>query len=168
MIIKKLPTHRCRAMENRVIHVPLDKKDVYNTVKSLPRLPEDAAVVPVTFKKSLNLQSEVLKSYVRPNVCNKAIDILKESGHKYYKDIEKVDLPEDTDENTSSSSPSFHHLCRTRQAKHPSAEAQLHRGLSDLWPGSERKYCVLWLVLTRQCEPAQPPHPKLNPHLERL
>ena len=48
MIIKQLPTRRCRAMVNRVIHVPLDKKDVYNTVNSLPRLREDAAVVPVT------------------------------------------------------------------------------------------------------------------------
>ena len=51
MIIKNLPSRRCRAMKNKIVNVPLDSKDVQETVKSLPRPPEKASIVPVRFKR---------------------------------------------------------------------------------------------------------------------
>ena len=69
--------------------------DVYNTVQSLPRPPNESALVPVKLKKALRFSSHYFNSTMRPNICRKAVIKLKESGNKHYKDIEvSEELPE--------------------------------------------------------------------------
>ena len=51
MKIKLLPTQRVKGIKDRVIHVPLEDNDVFNTIQSLPRPPDKAALVPVHFKR---------------------------------------------------------------------------------------------------------------------
>ena len=78
--------------------------DVYNTVTSLPRPPEDSALVTVEYKKALRFQGHYLKTRMRPNFCRKAVIKLKEIGNKHYQDIEIADeVPEITETNETES-----------------------------------------------------------------
>ena len=88
--IFNLPTSRWRAVIDRVVNVPIEDEDLLTTlnkVKSLPRMPGDAGLVPVTLKRKVEYKNKVIEAYIDPEKLQAAILKLKELGHPSYQDI---------------------------------------------------------------------------------
>ena len=90
MKIKKLPTTRMGAVVDQVISVPIEIADISRNVSKLPRHPDDAEIIAVKLKRKLEYKSAHLEEFIRPKVVIRALEILKESGNKYYQNI-KID-----------------------------------------------------------------------------
>ena len=83
-------------MKDRTVNVPILDDDILrtlNTVKSLPRKPDDAGLIPIQLKRKLEYKNKVVESYVRPDMLHSAVRKLKELGHPGYKDICLNQLP---------------------------------------------------------------------------
>ena len=101
MKIKKLPTTRMKAVIDKVISVPIENQDVENTVRTLPRKPEDAQIVAVQLKRKLEMKNSHLREYICPQLLVKALKKLKELGNQYYKDVqidEAFTIPSDDED----------------------------------------------------------------------
>ena len=88
--IFNLPTSRWRAVIDRAVNVPIEDEDLLNTlnkVKSLPRMPGEAGLVPVTLKRKLEYKNKVIEAYINPEKLHAAILKLKELGHPSYQEI---------------------------------------------------------------------------------
>ena len=70
-----------------LISVPLEAKDVSETVSKLPRHPDDAEIVAVHLKRMLKLKNVHLKEYIRPAIIIKALKTLKAMGNPHYQDV---------------------------------------------------------------------------------
>jgi hypothetical protein len=87
MKIKCLPRSRMLANIDRIINVPLQDEDVAKTVNNLPRLPSNAAVCAVRFKRMKAMKNVYKEAFVRPRMLIDAVKIFKELGHKAYANI---------------------------------------------------------------------------------
>ena len=88
--IFSLPTSRWRAVIDRVVNVPIEDEDLLNTlnkVKSLPRIPGEAGLVPVALKRKVEYKNKVIEAYIDPEKLHEAILKLKELGHPSYQDV---------------------------------------------------------------------------------
>ena len=90
MQIFELPKSRWQAVKDRTVNVPILDDDILrtlNTVKSLPRKPDDAGLIPIQLKRKLEYKNKHVEAFVRPDMLHAAVQKLKELGHPGYKDI---------------------------------------------------------------------------------
>ena len=87
MKVYLLPSSRWCTLKDRVVNVPINDQAVCKTVSSLPRLPSDAAVVPVKLKRKKDFKATHQRQYIRPNYLISAIKCMKRLGNKLYDDI---------------------------------------------------------------------------------
>ena len=79
---------RMKGFEGRMINVPLQQSDISKSIQALPRCIDDAAVVPLQLKKKKEFKSAYSEAFIRPNVCIKAVQKLKELHNPHYVDVE--------------------------------------------------------------------------------
>ena len=60
----KLPKSLWPAMKDKTVNIPLLDSDVMNTVKSLPRTPSEAGIIPVNLKRKTSYKNHHLCQYV--------------------------------------------------------------------------------------------------------
>ena len=83
-----LPKTRMKGQKDgKMINVPLQPSDVTNTIKSLPRCADDAALVPLQLKRKKEYKNNHFDGLIRPNVCINAVMKLKQLDNPYYKDV---------------------------------------------------------------------------------
>ena len=87
MKVKKLPTTRMKAIQDKVICVPIEEDDVSKTITKFPRHPDDAKVVAVQLKRKIQMRNSHLEEFIRPAKCIKAVEKLKELGNPFYQDV---------------------------------------------------------------------------------
>ena len=88
MKIFSLKSSLMPALKDKCIVIPLEAKDVLNTVESLPRLPSESGIIDIQWKRKVGLKNTHLQAKVDPNKIFNALNFLKEQGHKYYLDSE--------------------------------------------------------------------------------
>ena len=72
------------AIKDKCVVIPLDARDVLNTVESLPRLPSESGVIDIQWKRRVCQKNAHLQAKVDPNRIFNALQFLRDSGHKYY------------------------------------------------------------------------------------
>ena len=85
--IVKMPKNFMPGMTGKMINVPLEQSDISNTMKVLPRCADEAAIVALQLKKKQELKSAYAESYIRPTVCLKAVQKLKEIKNPFYTNV---------------------------------------------------------------------------------
>ena len=93
LFMKVLPMtkkHKMPKIIDRVINVPLHDEDITKTISSLPRSPNDAAILDVMFKRKLDLKSPHNHAYIKRSVLIKALKKLKELKNPFYINV-KID-----------------------------------------------------------------------------
>ena len=83
----KLPKSRWPAMKDKTVNIPIFETDVLNTVKSLPRTPRDAGIIPINLKRKLEYKNSHMTQYISVPKLIKALNTLKEMGNPYYQFI---------------------------------------------------------------------------------
>ena len=86
--IFSLRTSLMPAIKDKCVVIPLDRRDVINTVHSLPRLPSESGILDVQWKRTVGQKNCHLQAKVEPNRIFKALEFLKESGNKHYQSTE--------------------------------------------------------------------------------
>ena len=71
-----------------MISVPVTQDSVVNTLKQLPRLPSEAGLIEVGFKRKLEYNHSHMQAVIDVNKIFKVLEFLKASGHPYYKDFD--------------------------------------------------------------------------------
>ena len=79
-----LPKSRWAAGKGRMVSVPVGAQDVMNTLKQVPRLPEEAGLIPIKLKRKKQYLGHEKKELARPEKLFKTLKRLKEMGHPYY------------------------------------------------------------------------------------
>ena len=90
MKIFKLPKSRMHAVTDKVVNIPILDDDIlktFNSVHTLPRLPDKAGLVPVQLKRKQEYKNTVLERYIDPDKLVAAVRKLKELGHPSYQEI---------------------------------------------------------------------------------
>ena len=80
----KLPKSRWPGMKDKTINVPVYESDVLNTIKTLPRTPTDAGIIPINFKRKVAYKNNHMVQFVSVPKILKALMTLKEFGNRYY------------------------------------------------------------------------------------
>jgi len=83
----KLPKSRWPGMKDKTINIPIYESDIINTVKSLPRTPTSAGIIPINLKRKLGYKNSHMVQYISVEKIMKALQTLKELGNKYYQFI---------------------------------------------------------------------------------
>ena len=72
-------------MHDKVINIPVEEDSVINTLNQLPRTPEQAGLIEVTFKRKLEMKnSHIRGQLVNPEKLYKVLDNLKSAGNPHY------------------------------------------------------------------------------------
>ena len=82
--VVKLPKSRWPGMKDRTINIPVFESDVLNTLKSLPRTPSDAGIIPINFKRKVGYKNSHMVQYISISKIMKALSTLKALGNRYY------------------------------------------------------------------------------------
>ena len=88
--IFELPKSRWQAVKDRTVNVPICDDDILrtlNTVKSLPRKPDDAGLIPIQLKRKLEYKNKHVEAFIRPDMLYLAVQKLKDLGHPGYENI---------------------------------------------------------------------------------
>ena len=72
------------AIKDKCIVIPLESKDILNTVESLPRLPSESGIIDIQWKRQIGQKNAHLQAKVDPTRIFNALDFLRQSGNKYY------------------------------------------------------------------------------------
>ena len=83
----KLPKSRWSALKDKIINVPITDDDILKILSeltSLPRLPDQAGLIPVLLKRKVSYKSAVQEAYIDPQKLITAVAKLKELGHPGY------------------------------------------------------------------------------------
>ncbi len=88
MKIKKLPKSRMPATHDKMISVPLDLEDIFDTVTTLPRHPDEAYIVAVKLKRKLELKNAHLSEFIRPEIVIQALLSVIALGNPFFQNIE--------------------------------------------------------------------------------
>ena len=72
------------AIKDKVVVIPLDEKDVLNTVNSLPRLPSESGIIDIQWKRRIGQKNCHLQAKVDPERIFNALKFLKKCGNKHY------------------------------------------------------------------------------------
>merc|ERR1712030_88771 len=71
------------AIKDKCVVIPLEGRDVLNTVESLPRLPSESGIIDIQWKRKVGLKNTHLQAKVDPNKIFNALNFLKEQGHLF-------------------------------------------------------------------------------------
>jgi hypothetical protein len=82
--IVKLPKSQWAATKNKIVVVPIEEQDVTDTLKSLPRTPDEAGIIPVQLKRKVEYKNSHREEYINVDKLYKAIDTLVQSGQMKY------------------------------------------------------------------------------------
>ena len=83
--IYQLPKSRYTAIKDKIINVPVPEDSVLNTIKSLPRTPNEAGLIGLELKRKLEYSNPHQKAQmIDPNKIYKAMEYLKNAGNPYY------------------------------------------------------------------------------------
>ena len=72
------------ALKSRCVCIPIGESDIQNTLSMLPRTPNQAGLVPVKLKRMQKWKHVHLQQYVNVEKLLKALNLLRDLGHKYY------------------------------------------------------------------------------------
>ena len=86
-----LQKSRWAAGKGRMICVPVGPADIMNTVKQLPRLPDEAGLVPIKLKRKKVYKTHEKQEQIRPEKIFAALKYLNHAGHPYYKFYDSED-----------------------------------------------------------------------------
>ena len=79
------PKTRWTELQDKVINIPVAPESVTNTLTMLPKTPDEAGLIEVTFKRKLEYKnSHIRGQLVDPRKLYKMLDHLKASGNPYY------------------------------------------------------------------------------------
>ena len=67
-----------------MICVPVPPDDLMNTMKQLPRLPEEAGLVPIKLKRKKQYKGHEKSEQIRPEQMFRALRYMRKAGHPYY------------------------------------------------------------------------------------
>ena len=84
MKIFQLPKSRWTALKDKIINVPINEKDIINTITNLPRTPMEAGLIEVDLKRKVEYQNSHKKQLINPRKCFKMLELLKRRGNPYY------------------------------------------------------------------------------------
>ena len=75
------------AGKGRLISIPVQPADIMNTVKQLPRLPNEAegGMIPIKLKRKQEYKTAEKQEHIRPGMIFTALKYLNTAGHPYYK-----------------------------------------------------------------------------------
>ena len=90
--IFQLRKSRWGATKNQMISVPVSLEKVQETVGQLPRLPKDAGLVPINFKRKKEYKNCYKKELIDPDKLIRALKYLKQSGHPYYQNLDDINV----------------------------------------------------------------------------
>ena len=94
--IYQLPKSRYTALKDKVINVPVPEDSVLNTVKSLPRTPNEAGLIGVELKRKLVYSNTHQRAQmIDPNQIYKAMEYLKNAGNPYYQFYDDLNVYEE-------------------------------------------------------------------------
>ena len=79
-----LPKSRWAAGKGRMVSVPVGVQDIMNTVKQVPRLPEEAGLIQIKLKRKKQYKGHEKSELIRPEKLFKVLQKLKEMEHPYY------------------------------------------------------------------------------------
>ena len=80
-----MPKTRWTELQDKVINIPVAPESVTNTLTMLPKTPDEAGLIEVTFKRKLEYKnSHIRGQLVDPKKLYKMLDHLKASGNPYY------------------------------------------------------------------------------------
>ena len=79
-----LPKSRMSAVKDRLVNVPVGPADIINTMKNIPRTPNEAGLIQVKLKRKLEFRNFHKHEYIDPQKIFKTLEILKKKGHPYY------------------------------------------------------------------------------------
>ena len=82
--IYQLPRSRMAGCKDRLINIPINDKDIINSVHRLPRTPSEAGLVEIKLKRKLEYNNYHKKEYVDPRKIFAALNFLKENKHPSY------------------------------------------------------------------------------------
>ena len=72
------------AMKDKCVVIPLDKKDIQDTMDSLPRLPSESGIIDIQWKRRVGQKNAHLQAKVDPSRIFNALQFLKDSGNPHY------------------------------------------------------------------------------------
>ena len=78
-----LPRSRWTALKDRIVNVPIRSKAINETIKMLPRTPNEAGLIGLELKRKIELKNNHKKQLINPTKIFKWIKRLKESGNPY-------------------------------------------------------------------------------------
>ena len=72
------------AVKDRLVNVPVGPADIINTMKNIPRTPNEAGLIQVKLKRKLEFKNVHKHEYIDPQKIFKMLELLKKKGHPYY------------------------------------------------------------------------------------
>ena len=82
--IFSLRTSLMPAIKDKCVVIPLDRKEVVDTIQNLPRLPSETNIIDIQWKRRLGQKNAHLQAKVNPDRLFRALEFLKSKGNKYY------------------------------------------------------------------------------------
>ena len=79
------------AMKDKCIVIPLDKKDIQDTVDSLPRLPSESGIIDIQWKRRVGQKNAHLQAKVDPTRLFNALQFLKDCGNPHYTNTQTLE-----------------------------------------------------------------------------
>ena len=77
MKIFKLPKSRMAAVKDRIVNVPINEEDIKQTLRSFPRTPTEAGIIPVKLKRKQNFKNTHIEEYISIHKIKAALKTLK-------------------------------------------------------------------------------------------
>ena len=88
--IYQLPRSRMAGCKDRLINIPINDKDVLNTVEKLPRTPKEAGLLEIKLKRKMEYENFHKKEFVNPTKIFTALQFLREKKHPSYLFFEEL------------------------------------------------------------------------------
>ncbi len=120
MKIKQLPKSRMAGIVDRVIDVPLESKDIEETIAKMPRMISKSATTFVKLKRMKSMKNTHMEAYIRPRAVVDALEKLKELQNPFFTSVEvpstyitdlEQELIEIVEDNTNSNNDSENSEC---------------------------------------------------------
>jgi hypothetical protein len=87
------PKSRWSGTHDRLVNVPIGEQDILNTLKSLPRTPTEAGIIPVGLKRKLEYKTTHLQQLIDVKKIYKYLHYLKYiAENKYYRIYWEISL----------------------------------------------------------------------------
>ena len=86
-----LKKSRWAATKKKMVSVPVTKDSVLNTLEQLPRLPSEAGLIEVGFKRKMEYKHSHRQELIDVNKIFEVLKFLKASGHPYYQDFDNFE-----------------------------------------------------------------------------